>query len=174
MKKKLRKRKASRLLSLLLVLVMIISLVPATTMTALAADSNASLSTDKDTYEVGEPIMVTANSQTSGAWVGLYSDDASAGNGTNYWYWYYVNKNGYANGETYNIYETEYYTAYSGEQLPAGDYVLYLHGENDVKKNITIVEPDKKESSLEVENDTVTVGDPVRVKAVSYDSVNLL
>ena len=169
MKKKLRKRKVSRLLSLLLVLVMIVSLVPATTMTALAADSNASLSTDKDTYEVGEPIMVTANSQTSGAWVGLYSDDASAGNGTNYWYWYYVNKNGYANGETYNIYETEYYTAYSGEQLPAGDYVLYLHGENDVKKNITIVEPDKKESSLEVENDTVTVGDPVRVKAVSYN-----
>lgn len=65
MKKKLRKRKVSRLLSLLLVLVMIVSLVPATTMTALAADSNASLSTDKDTYEVGEPIMVTAKDRKS-------------------------------------------------------------------------------------------------------------
>ncbi|MBQ1523238.1 MAG: hypothetical protein IIZ74_10820, partial [Erysipelotrichaceae bacterium] len=42
-----------------------------------------SLTTDKEVYEVGDPIYVTASSDAEGAWVGFYLQGASA---STYWY----------------------------------------------------------------------------------------
>ena len=52
--------------------------------------SNEPLSTDKTEYTYGEAIMVTATSENSNAWVGLYKkNDATDGNDVSF-YWYYV------------------------------------------------------------------------------------
>lgn len=72
-----------------------------------------SLLTDKDAYEVGEPIMVTATAPASDgtAWVGVAEHGVPLGNGHSAYYWYYVEGSNegsnHYNGETYDLYAQE-------------------------------------------------------------------
>lgn len=109
------------------------------------------LSTDKDTYEVGEKIMVTAGGTATagsdyGDWVGIYAknDKYGTGDGTvTSIYWYYVDDDNHISGNSYNISKQEYNNDRAElKSLPAGEYSIYLfsNGGYDViaQKDITI------------------------------------
>ncbi len=125
------KKYIARLL-LICVLLSVLAVLPALPATAAVPR----LSTDKRTYAVGEPILVTAIGEGKD-WVGLYlaedSYDPGAGGQVSI-YWYYVAADGNAAGETKNIFESEYNNI--GDRpafaagLPAGAYRLVLM-END-------------------------------------------
>jgi len=64
--------------------------------------------TDEDTYKQGDPIYVTATTNSDGAWVGLIgADDESAKPGSSFWYYIYGSNDagtwGWENGATYDI-----------------------------------------------------------------------
>lgn len=64
------------------------------------------LTTDKDTYEVGDPIMVSATAPTTDgtAWVGIYEEDVAARTEDPSFYWYYVHDGSHEDGGSYNLY----------------------------------------------------------------------
>lgn len=172
MKKVTKKLRVHRIISLVLACVMVLTMLSPASVEA----AEASISTDKDTYVSGEPIMVTAYSEGSGDWVGLYTKGSEDPN-KDYWFWYYVDgsDNGsgksWSKGETYNLYDTVWWnanTGYDGSLLPAGDYVLRIEGAN-VSKEITIVDPPATETKLETKSQ-VDVGESIKVKAVNYTS----
>jgi len=164
--------------SLFLVLALVLTMIPASAFATTGMENNTFTIDQADaTYEIGEPIMVTANSDVEGAWIGLYqaSDDTSAV--TSYW-WYYVNGSyggkSWTNGETYNIYNTICennrggYSDYRG-LVEAGQYKLVLfYGDQSVSKEIEITTPTDTTTSVEVEKDTYTVGETVKVKSNAY------
>ncbi len=99
-----------------------------------AAESR--LSTDKTTYTVGEPILVTATGSNAD-WVGLYqAGDAYDPNngGIASIYWYYVSRDGNTSGDAKNIYRAEYNNLDGrpefSAKVPAGEYKIALM-END-------------------------------------------
>lgn len=172
-----------RLTCFLLALVMIVSLFPGVPH-AHAAEAPSLVITnaegeETDTFVVGEPIYVTANS-TAGDWVGFYSEGSA--DGSSYWFWYYVDYANYTsashpgmswtweNGETYNIYDTVCYKyEYEGDVLPAGKYEIRLENNTSVTKTITLVEPESTESALAIQEEDVTAGEPFQVTATSYN-----
>lgn len=101
------------------------------------------LSTDKDEYTEGDPILVTATG-TGNDWVGLFKKDEIPG-GDNVFsiYWYYVAKGGNSSGDAKKLQDGELHDNNSDlANLPAGEYKLYLL-ENDgynslATKTITI------------------------------------
>ncbi|MBQ2880341.1 MAG: cell wall-binding repeat-containing protein, partial [Anaerotignum sp.] len=146
--------------------------------------TEASLKTNKNTYQSGEAILITASSGKNGAWVAIYGEDDEISSATPSYYWYYVNGSGAAygsdkiwkNGETYNIYDgicsmrTLNGSTISGA-LPAGDYVVaILYGDYsvEVQKKITITEPTSR-PSLKVSKDAYLTGEDIDVTAVSYE-----
>jgi len=104
------------------------------------------LTTDKTEYTVGESIMVTATGDGANDWIGLYPVDGTApGEGGASWYWFYVRE---SQGTAVDM--KNYDGTHAGEDLPAGDYVLYyLYNDGYVvgaTANITI-----KEAAAETE-----------------------
>ncbi len=110
------------------------------------------LKTDKTTYTVGEPIMVTATG--SGAdWVGLYLADEpydSNNGGVVSIHWYYVAQDGNRSGDAKDITHADYNnvsvrTEFAGV-LPAGEYKVVLmenDGYNELDRvYVTVVEGD--------------------------------
>ena len=176
MKDRTIKSGAIRNISLILAVLMIFSLVPQ----GVFAAPSVSLQTNKDTYEVGEGILVTATSDTAWDWVGIYKKGESPSATTSY-YWYYVN-NAYdsyswSNGKTYNI----FYTACNSREgiadcrgVPAGEYDIILMAEDytvKTTKTISVVEPQEKpESSISSEKSSFELGQPVNIMATSYNS----
>ena len=86
--------------------------------------SGNNLQIDKDTYAVGEPIMVTVNGENyaSEAWVGIYNKNELPGtDGCYSIMYYYLTKSGI--GTPVNAFKLdEKHT----EQLPEGEYTIYL------------------------------------------------
>lgn len=162
MRKATKKSKVHRIISLVLACVMVLTMLSPASVEA----AEGSISTDKDTYVVGEPIIVTASSSSDDDRVGIYTKDDEE-NGS-YWYWFYTD------GNAHNIYDTEWKegnAVYDGSFLPVGEYVLRVEKAN-VSTEITIVEPEDTTSALIVENDTVAFGEPLRVKPTSYKSAS--
>ena len=82
----------------------------------------SSLSTDKTKYQIGEPILVTATSPSSGAWVGLYEYDNSDPLDTTLLSYFYVSD---ANGEAIDILSDD--AVYDKlEDNPVGRYKVIL------------------------------------------------
>lgn len=162
MKTKRKTTLPKRIASLLLALVMVVSLLPTQIVVAHAAGET--LTTDKDVYTVGEPIMVTTNVPSGKPWAAIYSSGTAYGSG--YWCWWYAHE-----GEhTYNLYDSAVAddSDWGGAMLPAGQYDINING-TSATKTITIVAPtDNTVKSLEAESETVNFGEPIRVKATSY------
>ena len=157
-----------RITSVFLALVLLLGLLPVSIPHAHAAETDPVVLTNKDgeetnTFTIGEPIMVTTNSNSDSNWVGFYTKGQA--DGSSYWFWYYTP----VGESTVNIYDTNYYTTWDGTMLPAGEYEVYLHGAN-VSKAITIQDPEDTTVSLEVEDTAVTLADPIRIKATNYAS----
>lgn len=117
----------------------------------------ATVTTDKDTYTVGEPIMVSCvTNDPSNGWVAIYPSDVTT-YGTSMM-WYYPDKSGNTPKDILTITESGNTEGigegYSGPPLPAGEYqAVYLDpsynkiGENKV---FTVVEPDPTISTEEM------------------------
>ena len=134
------KKLGSKLIALMLTLMMVAAYVPMVGDVAYADTITSTVTTDKDNYVKGEPVYVTATSDVSGAWVGIYQETDTPPSQQAYW-WYYVNDSygGFTgvNGETYNIYDTindANRDGYSDNRgLYAGNYkVLLLDGSYNI------------------------------------------
>lgn len=76
------------------------------------------ITTDKDTYAIDEPIMVTATSSVPGVWVSLLGKNDAVD--AQSYYWYYVSEH---NGEAFNIYEG---TPSREADITDGEYKLVI------------------------------------------------
>ena len=84
---------------------------------------NTALSTDKNVYKVGEPVMVTATATTSTSWVGLYRYNHYAGS-TYKWHW--VDMLNASGGEYSAPGSGIAYDVTRGEELLPGYYTINL------------------------------------------------
>lgn len=151
------------------------------TLTLEAEPIEKSLTTDKDTYEYGDAIMVTAVGDKAD-WVGIYKADdkigAAADGGVPSIYWYNVNDTDHKSGEAVNIRETTKATEREDfdevKDLPAGDYKIVLledGGYNVLKqKDITIIEagePDVPDTTakLSIDKTEYLMGEDIKVTA---------
>lgn len=87
-----------------------------------------SLIINKDTYYVGEDIIVTAVG-TGNAWVGLYKKNEKPGDVTSIC-WYYIDKNTKLSGQSYIIQRSGTYIRSEYKTLPAGEYKMVLFSED--------------------------------------------
>lgn len=172
-----RKSVMSRVLGMMLAVLMLVTSVP---VDIHAAEPSLKVTNSQgeetDTFYVGEPIYVTAKSDDSSEWVGFYTKGHE--DGASYWYWYHVNGTAayfgrnwsWANGGTYNIYDTvPNADGKEGNYLPAGDYTVRLENNSSVLKTITIVAPESTTSTLEVQETELEPGKKVMAKATSYN-----
>lgn len=151
------------------------------TLTLEAEPIEKSLTTDKDIYECGDAIMVTAVGDKAD-WVGIYKADdkigATADGGVPSIYWYNVNDTDHKSGEAVNIRETTKATERDDfdevKDLPAGDYKIVLledGGYNVLKqKDITIIEagePDVPDTTakLSIDKTEYLMGEDIKVTA---------
>ena len=120
------------------------------------------ITTDKDTYELSEPIMTTANFVDGGYfWVGLYGKDENPNGGPQSIYWY----DGH-NGEAYNL-----KAGTRNRELTPGEYKVILFGDGGFTKevavkNITIIE-DQVTTSISTDKDIYAIDEPIMVTATS-------
>ena len=141
-----------RILTVLLTTVMILPVFPAKTVFA-----ENTVTTDRDTYEVGDPVCVTATAGTDvlghGAWISLLKEEDDPATSWSY-YWYYVD--GYdeetglswRNGQTYNIFTDAVNSKRNGEQAghdvrqrPVYGRILKVHpyhGRNDTGRTLHV------------------------------------
>ena len=104
----MKKLKFAKLFNVFLVFFMVVSLI--NPVHVHAADASLvitnSAGEECDTFYVGEPIYVTANSSVTNDWVGLYSPgDKEAGKAS--WYWYYIDYSSYTQEGKFENYEEE-------------------------------------------------------------------
>ncbi len=119
--------KKRRFVSFLLIAALLLSVVHVEPLSTAEA---ASISTDFLTYSYGSPVYVTAVSDASDAWVGIYhvNDTPETDNSI---YWYYVNQDGHTSGTAVNIKQTTYNSTRSEyEGLPAGEYKIILFADS--------------------------------------------
>lgn len=146
---------------------------------SLIGQMEKTLTTDKDTYQYGDDIMVTATGNKND-WVALYKKDDVIGStkdgGIESIYWYYVATNGNVSGQPFNIRKGTQNSSRKDwtevRNLPAGEYKLLLL-ENDTytvlqEKNITIEgeAPVVDEKSISTDKDTYTEGEDIQVTAI--------
>ena len=161
------KPRFTRLTSLLLALVMVLSMFP---VTAFAAGNSLKITdaegNEKDTFVVGEPIYVTATATSSSDWIGFYDTNYASTSA----FWYYVSD---ANGEAYNVYDGEPNTGWEGwmmEPNSNGRYEVRLV-EAGITKKINIVAPeDSSAYSLEVAKTELNAGESIKVTATAYSN----
>ena len=125
------------------------------------ADGNA-LTTDKDVYEIGDPIYVTAKSDEDGAWVGIYTDTGTAS-----LYWYYVSD---YPGESVNIADTVLNDGgWEGWNLGEGTFYIRLQGGSGTlsEKAITIKAGSTPESII-ADKESYAGTDQVYVTVVGH------
>ena len=121
-----------------------------------------SITTDKDTYELSEPIMTTANFIGDGYfWVGLYGKDENPNGGPQSIYWY----DGH-NGEAFNL-----KAGTRNRELTPGEYKVILFGDGGFTKevavkNITIIE-DQVTTTISTDKDIYAIDEPIMVTATS-------
>ncbi len=132
------------------------------------------LSTDKDTYESGEAINVTATvdeaTVKAGAWVGIYEKgskyDPNKGGVTSV-YWYNVSD---SNGTAFNILNGIFNV--DGRPMGVGEYEIVLFGDGGYtnvldKVTVTIELPAEPISEISVEKTTFKEGEDILVTAAS-------
>lgn len=145
---------------------------------SLEGQTEKTLTTDKDSYEYGEDIFVTATGNNKD-WVALYKKDDVIGStkdgGIESIYWYYVASDG-VSGQPFNIREGRSNSSRKDweevKDLPAGEYKLVLL-ENDTytvlkQKDFTITgkAPVTDEKSISTDKDIYTEGEDINVTAV--------
>lgn len=147
---------------------------------SLNGQTEKTLTTDKDTYEYGEDIMVTATGNKND-WVALYKKDDVIGStkdgGIESIYWYYVAIDN-VSGQPFNIRKGTANSSRSDweevKDLPAGDYKIVLledGGYNVLKqKDITIIkaeEPDTPDvtDKLSIDKKEYLMGEDIKVTA---------
>jgi len=83
---------------------------------------NQYLSTDKETYAMGEPILVTTNFNETNAWVGLYKKGEAVDGSVKSIFWYYISEQ----SNPTNILHTRDENGRSGD-YGVGDYTVVLY-----------------------------------------------
>ena len=138
------------------------------------------LSTDKAVYDVGDPILVTANSNGQGDWVGIYLKGETPGPDRSIC-WYYVNQDGNASGDTKDIHDNEAVKEVVRPGLasfPAGEYSIFLLkndgyeqlGRVDIEirsKGTQETTPVESDTPLSTDKTTYAVGEAILVTANS-------
>ncbi len=129
-------KKAIRLLALLLTLVMIAGMVPAFAVSAEDEAATKGIALEKDSFTVGEDIIVNAVGEGKD-WVGLYlASDAEDGSIASI-YWYYP-----AEKASVNIKDTDL-NREDLKDIPAGDYKLLMFANDGyeiiAKKEFSVV-----------------------------------
>lgn len=97
---------------------------------AFAAGTTVSLKTDKQEYEYGENIIVTATGGTDTAWVGIYKKGDKPGTGAGQvpsLYWYYSNED-WSLGKSIVIQDQK--DGNGGKPLTAGQYEIHLFNDS--------------------------------------------
>ena len=118
------------------------------------------LSTDKDTYDFDEPIMVTTNFKEENAWVGLYKKGEPFDDSVKSIFWYYISEE----ENPVNILSTRDENG-RAEDYGVGEFTVVLYaveGDNwyvvKATKDITVKEP-----LLSTDKDEYTYGEPIMV-----------
>ena len=122
----------NRLLSIMLAVLMIVTSIPVDVHAAAPSlKVTNGQGEETTTFYVGEPIYVTAESDSADDWVAFYTDGQA--DGSAYWYWYYVNGTydggwSWEKGKTYNLYNETcpWKNGENGDFLPAGNYIVRL------------------------------------------------
>lgn len=163
------------IVSMLLILVMAISFMPAVD-TTVYAESDPVITTDKTEYQLGEEILVTTQlNGASGGWVALYSANSKYEMSI---YWYYPHlfpetRPLITNGAI-DTGKENWGTGNPTEGLPAGEYKLvYAYGPDGVypysimgePTYFTILEGAPAENSMRVKKTTCNFSDPINVTA---------
>ncbi len=165
----------NRVLPLVLAIMMVVTLVPSLGGVAYA---DTTLSTDKTTYEVGEPIIVTCTTDdTTGGWIGVYDASATVtpeDHSTISYLWYYPQKDGATDTtDLLSVTSANWQNGFNGT-FSAGEYkILYLDsGYNTLKQVNFTVEGAAVIPSTTVTTDKATynVGEPIWVSCVSNDT----
>jgi len=148
--------------------------------------SGNSITTNKNSYAVGEDVYVTASSSSDGSWVSILKADDSANAGEYFWYYTYGNHGStwcWENGTTNNIYEEGMCSVRDGvtasTKLPPGRYRAAILNYNSsgyyqelASKYFTIEADDSTPYAMTTDKSVYTVGDPIMVTATgpSYDT----
>ncbi|MBP3385165.1 MAG: cell wall-binding repeat-containing protein [Firmicutes bacterium] len=156
--------RAARFISVLLITLLIVTAMPVN-MWQVHAASESTITTDKTTYVYGEPIMVSASSPNSSAWVGLYKADESP-NDVSSFYWY----DG-LDGTAKNIFSGT--TNSRDAQLTAGNYkvVLFQDGGYNIDKavNITITVSEGRGDFLSTDKTSYDFDEAINVTVNGYE-----
>ncbi|MCR5173075.1 MAG: cell wall-binding repeat-containing protein [Oscillospiraceae bacterium] len=161
-------RMTKRIFSLLLSLLMLLSLVPFSVL----AEGEV-IRTDKDTYTVGEPVMVTTNFSGTSAWVGLYKKDETynpQAGGVKSIFWYYLDEQ----PNPVNILATRNENGRSAEYVP-GEYKVVLFNNDsytpEAVAEFTLTEEPSAGITLRLEAERK--GDDVAVSLISGSEFTL-
>ncbi len=110
----------------LIITALLLAVLPVFPTFSVMADGGERLSVNKATFEVGEPILVTATG--AGAdWVGLYLATDVPGQAPSIW-WYYVARDGHTSGDEVDLLNATYVNTDRPEliDVPAGEYKVIL------------------------------------------------
>ena len=95
--------------------------------------------TNKVVYEYGEKIYVTASSEATDPWVGIYLEGDKVGSAPAI-YWYYINDNDHIPGNTYILQDgvlgNDRKDIEDVKNLPAGNYKILLMHTNTATGNL--------------------------------------
>ena len=155
----MKKLKFAKLFNVFLVFFMVVSLINPVHVHA----EDYTLTTDKETYTWGDPIMVDAN---AGNWIGLYDVGATPGEALSYYY-VYVNA-----GTPQNILAGE---GNAAMVLTPGDYQVMLFEDGGYTvvdtKNITIKDVADAETSLVTDKTEYQYGEVTKITAVNNAAI---
>lgn len=130
----------NRIFSMVLVLVMVLSMLPASHVHAAEASLKItnSAGVETDTFVAGEPIYVETTGYTSDQWLDLWYVKPDGSYESNYRLWWY------ASDEKMLLWDAvweESIVGWDGMDMPAGKYEIYLESKT-LLQTFTLVEPD--------------------------------
>lgn len=127
------------------------------------AHANNNIKTDKKTYHLSDPIMVTAKSDAENFWVGIYGKDENPDGGPQSIYWY----SGH-NGEAFNIKDGT-----KNRSLGVGEYKVLLFGDGgftNVLDRVDItIEKDPVSATISTDKEEYEIGETVKVTCATED-----
>ena len=125
------------------------------------------LHTDKDTYDLNEPIMVDAQCHNAGAWVGMYKKGEIPGDDMASIFWYYVAEE----DNPANILATRDENGRGGDYAP-GEFTIMLFGNGNYDKILATKDITITASAVEADPVTLKLNDEDVTAGASKEFLN--